>query len=391
MIANTQGDVLYRNASGWTVLAPGTNGQVLSTGGAAANPSWTTVTGVGTVTSVATNNGLTGGTITASGTIGLATITAGSVLANITGGSAIPIANTPSSILDLLGSTQGNILYRGASAWQVLAPGTNGQVLTQGASTPAWGSAGTVSNVTITPGTGLAATGTCNITTTGTCAVALSAARQTLPTYQTLTSGSGATYTPTSGNVLWIEVLYCGGGGGGSGVSSTANTFTAGLDGAKTTFNGVDAAPGKGATGTAIATLTPGAGGTGGAGSATRRAPGGPGGSGYSSSVVSLGVGGTGGSAVNFSGGTVGPTINSVNGTAGVANTCAGGGSASNNSGANNQIGAGGGGGEFAYLSLPATTYTYTIGAGGSGGGTATNIGGDGGSGVAFVIEHYGT
>lgn len=37
---STQGDILYRNASQWVVLAPGTNGNCLQTGGAAANPSW---------------------------------------------------------------------------------------------------------------------------------------------------------------------------------------------------------------------------------------------------------------------------------------------------------------------------------------------------------------
>lgn len=37
---NTQGDMLYRNASAWVALAPGTSGQVLQTGGASANLSW---------------------------------------------------------------------------------------------------------------------------------------------------------------------------------------------------------------------------------------------------------------------------------------------------------------------------------------------------------------
>jgi hypothetical protein len=37
---NAQGSILYRSASAWTVLAPGTAGQVLTTGGASANPSW---------------------------------------------------------------------------------------------------------------------------------------------------------------------------------------------------------------------------------------------------------------------------------------------------------------------------------------------------------------
>lgn len=39
-ITNVQGSILYRNATQWTSLSPGTNGQLLSTGGAAANPSW---------------------------------------------------------------------------------------------------------------------------------------------------------------------------------------------------------------------------------------------------------------------------------------------------------------------------------------------------------------
>lgn len=39
-IGGTQGQVLYRGASTWAALATGTAGQVLTTGGAGANPSW---------------------------------------------------------------------------------------------------------------------------------------------------------------------------------------------------------------------------------------------------------------------------------------------------------------------------------------------------------------
>jgi hypothetical protein len=52
-----QGSVLYRNASGWVALPAGSAGQVLQANGAAANPSWVTVSGasgsgevIGTVT-----------------------------------------------------------------------------------------------------------------------------------------------------------------------------------------------------------------------------------------------------------------------------------------------------------------------------------------------------
>jgi hypothetical protein len=170
-IATTQGDVLYRNGTTWVALAPGTNGQVLTTGGAAANPSWSTVTGTGTVTNVATSGGLTGGPIMTTGTLSLASIATGNVLAYTGGGSGTPVATTPSAVLDVIGSSTGSILYRaaGGTGWQALAAGSNGQVLTMGASTPSWSSAGTVSNVTITASTGLAETGTCNISTTGTC------------------------------------------------------------------------------------------------------------------------------------------------------------------------------------------------------------------------------
>lgn len=70
-LGSTQGNILYRNGTVWTVLAPGTAGQVLQSGGAAANPSWTTVTGTGTVTNVASGTGLTGGPITTTGTLSI--------------------------------------------------------------------------------------------------------------------------------------------------------------------------------------------------------------------------------------------------------------------------------------------------------------------------------
>lgn len=39
-ISSTQGSILYRSASAWSALGPGTAGNVLSTNGAGANPSW---------------------------------------------------------------------------------------------------------------------------------------------------------------------------------------------------------------------------------------------------------------------------------------------------------------------------------------------------------------
>ena len=55
-IGSTRGQVLYRGASGWAVLSPGTSGQVLQTNGAGADPSWATVSGGGAVSSVSNSD-----------------------------------------------------------------------------------------------------------------------------------------------------------------------------------------------------------------------------------------------------------------------------------------------------------------------------------------------
>ena len=45
----TQGDILYRDGSGLQRLGAGTSGQLLTTGGTGANPSWTTVDSGGVI------------------------------------------------------------------------------------------------------------------------------------------------------------------------------------------------------------------------------------------------------------------------------------------------------------------------------------------------------
>lgn len=47
LISSTRGSVLYRGATDWAALAPGTAGQVLSTNGAGADPSWIAAGGGG--------------------------------------------------------------------------------------------------------------------------------------------------------------------------------------------------------------------------------------------------------------------------------------------------------------------------------------------------------
>lgn len=71
-----------------------------------------------------------GGNIDASRTLNLASAAATTVLANITGGAAVPTANTITQLLDaLIGSTRGMIAVRKTSAWQSLALGANNTYL----------------------------------------------------------------------------------------------------------------------------------------------------------------------------------------------------------------------------------------------------------------------
>jgi len=102
------------------------------------------------VSSIATSSPITGGTIKASGTIGLETagvtnsylaaMPALTLKGNVTGGPATPADISASAALDMIGNTRGSLLYRGASAWQILPPGAVDQVLqTSGANTdPLW-------------------------------------------------------------------------------------------------------------------------------------------------------------------------------------------------------------------------------------------------------------
>lgn len=117
--------------SAWTLTLPsnaGTSGYVLQTDGTGTT-SWVGVTN-GTVTNIATGTGLTGGPISTTGTISLASISSGGILANATAGSAAPTDTTLSALIDrAISSTQGAILYRNGSAWVALSPGTSGQFL----------------------------------------------------------------------------------------------------------------------------------------------------------------------------------------------------------------------------------------------------------------------
>jgi hypothetical protein len=146
VLSSSRGTVLTRNVSGWVALAPGTSGYYLKTQGSGADLMWDAPPGAGTVLSVGSGTGLTGGPITATGTLSLAPIASGNVLANTSGSSAAPIPTAVSLLLDtVFGSARGDVLYRGASGWAALVPGTTGQIFTTGGSAadPSWQNAPT--------------------------------------------------------------------------------------------------------------------------------------------------------------------------------------------------------------------------------------------------------
>ena len=145
-VGSTQGQILFRDVSGWTVLSPGTNGQILKTQGAGANPTWVTI---GTL-SDGDKGDITVSSSGAAFTIDNDAVTyakmqnvsaTSRVLGRKTAGAGDTEELTFSEVLDFVGSAaQGDILYRNASAWVRLGAGTSGYYLqTQGAgANPQW-------------------------------------------------------------------------------------------------------------------------------------------------------------------------------------------------------------------------------------------------------------
>jgi hypothetical protein len=183
-----QGDILYRSATSWARLPAATAGYILQTNGAAANPSWVQNTGgsgaptdaeyivasangslsaervISNSTSVTVNFATGGqvsleraaltGDVTASqnsnattiandavSNAKLANMVQSTIKARVTASTGDPEDASLTQVLDLVGSTTyGDILYRGSTSWQRLAPSVSGYVLaTQGqGANPLW-------------------------------------------------------------------------------------------------------------------------------------------------------------------------------------------------------------------------------------------------------------
>lgn len=103
-IGNTRGAILYRGAGGWAILAPGTAAQLLSTGGAGADPSW------------------------ASG-FSLPTIATGHLLGYTGAGTGTAADASLTALIDAaLGNTRGSLITRQSGGWSILAPAASGKV-----------------------------------------------------------------------------------------------------------------------------------------------------------------------------------------------------------------------------------------------------------------------
>jgi hypothetical protein len=207
--ASAQGTILYRGASSWSALAPGTAGQLLRTNGASANPSWYTVTGAGTVTSVDASGGTTGMTFTGGPITVSGTLTMSGTLAAKNGGTG------------LSSYTIGDILYASSStALSALADVATGNALISGgvSTAPSWGKIGLTTHVS---GTLPTANGGTNLTsfTSGGAVYATSTSALTTGTLPVASGGTGVTTTPANGAVLI---------GNGSGYTSA--TITAGAN-----------------------------------------------------------------------------------------------------------------------------------------------------------------
>lgn len=213
----TQGSVLYRNGTVWTCLPPGSSGQVLQTQGPNLNPQWAGSGGIGTVTSITAGAGLSGGTITTSGTIALLN----PVAVNLGGTGAATLA------------AHGVLLGNGTTAVNVATPGVAGTVLqSNGAGAdPTWNAvAGTGTVTSITAGSTRLTVSPSPLVTSGTIDCATATSSQigcSKPDGTTITASAG---TLTTANTT-VAGVTCTPGSSCLGSSYTAPTSCSITDG----------------------------------------------------------------------------------------------------------------------------------------------------------------
>ena len=178
---SSQGSLLYRGATGWTVLAPGTSGYVLQTNGAGSNPSWTPVA-----------SGAAGANPTAS--VGLTAVNgSATTFLRSDGAPALSQAITPT--WTGLHTFSGGVTIGSLSG---LLKGTSGVVSTATAGTdyviPSGSITGTAGNVT----------GTVAIANGGTGATTATSARANLLPSYTGQAGNLLAVNGTATDTVWV-------------------------------------------------------------------------------------------------------------------------------------------------------------------------------------------
>lgn len=115
-IGSTEGDILYRGASAWNVLAPGTSGQFLKTLGPAAIPAWASVSATGcspagSIHDIVTDDGAGGCTSDTNATLnaGAMTLGASGTLGSIVIGNATSGTVTLNTVTGALGSVTASL------------------------------------------------------------------------------------------------------------------------------------------------------------------------------------------------------------------------------------------------------------------------------------------
>ena len=228
-----------------------------------------------------------------------------------------------------------------------------------------------------------------NTTAVATTAFVTTAVVNVAPQTTVYTSGSG-TYTVPSG-ARWLSVKMVGGGGGGAVGASTGNATTNGSYGGNTTFGTGIASGGSGGfvndnggIGTASTMIS------GGVGVALAGGDGGPSAAPYGTGRAAN-EGGQGGSSAFGGAGAGRGGSTEASGGDGKPNTGGGGGAAGGSNAPGTYAGGGGASGGYVecVIASPAATYSYAVGAGGAGGNNGSRVGGNGGSGVIYVVAYF--